>query len=76
MKCVVCHNDDIEKKLVKEALPSGNDLGYVNIEDIICSNCGERYYNRRTRRFLEEVEGELKQGTAKLKQVGKALVYE
>ena len=41
----------------------------------VCRTCGERYYDRRTVRFLEEVAQKLKAGQARLQEVGKVLMY-
>ncbi|MEW6201730.1 MAG: YgiT-type zinc finger protein [bacterium] len=75
MRCVICHGDDIQQKDVREELPIGNDVVYVKVSVLICQNCGERYYDRRTMRFLEEVEQNLKEGKAELREVGKVLLY-
>ena len=75
MKCVICHGEDIKTKEVKEELHYNNNIVYVPIKVLVCNTCGEHYYDRRTMRFLEEVERELKNETAKLKEVGKLLMY-
>ena len=75
MRCVICHGEDIKTKEVKEELYYDNNIVYVPVKVLVCSTCGERYYDRRTMRFLEEVEKKLKTETVKLKQVGKLLLY-
>ena len=75
MKCVICHGEDIKIKEVKEELYYNNDIVYVPVKVLVCGTCGERYYDRRTMRFLEEVERELKTKRVKLKEVGKLLMY-
>ena len=75
MKCVICQGDDIRTMEVGEEIRAGNDIVVVPIHALVCGNCGERYYDRRTVRFLEEVEGKLKEGSAPLHQVGKVLAY-
>lgn len=59
----------------KEELQIGNNIIYVPIQIFVCQTCGERYYDRRTMRYLEEVEQQLKEGKGKLQEVGKILVY-
>lgn len=49
------------------------NLVYVPIRIPVCKTCGERYYDRRTIRFLEEVDQRLKEGKAILQEVGKVL---
>ena len=62
MKCVVCRGEDIRPEKVDEELKLGNDIVYVPILTPVCSTCEERYYDRRTIRYLE------------VRQVGKVLV--
>ena len=75
MKCVICHGDNIQAKDVNEELTVGNDVVYVSVKALVCQTCGERYYDRRTMQFLEEAERNLKEGKAKLQEVGKVLIY-
>ena len=73
MKCLICHGEDIQESEVKEELKVENNIIYVPIHIPVCRSCGERYYDRRTIRFLEEVDRQLKEGKAKLQEVGKVL---
>ena len=75
MKCLICHGEDIQVTEVKEELRVENDIVYVPIQIPVCRACGERYYDRRTIRFLEEVDRRLREGKANLQEVGKVLVY-
>jgi YgiT-type zinc finger domain-containing protein len=75
MKCIICHGEDVEFAEAKEELRIGNDIVYVPIRVLVCQVCGERYYDRRTLRYLEEVEQKLREGKANLQEVGKVLVY-
>ena len=75
MKCIICHGEDIQITEVKEELKLKSDIVYVPIQILVCRACGERYYDRRTVRFLEEAEAKLKEGKASLEEVGKVLMY-
>ena len=75
MKCVICHGDDIKMMEVKEEFVVGNDIIYIPIRVPVCRNCGERYYDRRTMQFSEEIEEKLKKKQVELKEVGKVLMY-
>ena len=75
MKCIICHDDNIQSKDVREEVSIGSDVVFVPVRAQVCQTCGERYYDRRAMRFLEEAERTLREGTAKLRQVGKVLVY-
>ncbi len=54
MKCVVCHSPDIERRTIDETFQVESDIVLVPVELLVCNNCGERYYDRRTMRRLEE----------------------
>ncbi len=75
MKCLICHGEDIQVTEVREELKVENNIVYVPIQILVCRTCGERYYDRRTIRFLEEVDRQLKEGKANLQEVGKVLAY-
>lgn len=75
MKCVICQSDDIQRTEVREELKVGNDIVFVPIQIPVCRACGERYYDRRTIRFLEEVDQKLREGKVDLQEVGKILMY-
>jgi YgiT-type zinc finger domain-containing protein len=73
MKCIICNGEDIQVAEVREELKIGNDIVYTPIRIPACRSCGERYYDRRTVRYLEEVERELTEGKADLHEVGKVM---
>ena len=73
MKCIVCNSEDIQKKQVDEEIRKGNDVVLVPIETLVCLSCGERYYDRRTMRHLEEIADRIKSGEAELAQIGQVL---
>ena len=75
MKCLICHGEDIQVTEVREELKVENNIIYVLVHTPVCRTCGERYYDRRTIRFLEEVDRQLKEGKANLQEVGKVLAY-
>ena len=75
MKCIICNQENIEYRLVDEIIKKGNNIVYVKVDALVCSTCGERYYNRNTIQFLEKVEEEIMLSDSKLKEVGKVLMY-
>ena len=75
MKCVVCHGETIEVREVKEPIEVGSDLLYVTVTTPVCQTCGERYYDRKTVKYLEDVEAEVRAGRGKVRQVGMVLTY-
>lgn len=74
MKCVICHGEDIEVLEVKEEFTVGNDIVYIPVKVAVCKSCGERYYDRRTMQFLEEIEEKISKRQVELKEVGKVLM--
>ena len=75
MKCIICKGEDIRKTAVKEEMKIGNDIVYLPINIPVCTSCGERYYDRRTVKYLENEEQRLKKGKVVLNEVGKILEY-
>jgi len=75
MKCVICHGEDIQFKEVREEISVGNDIVFVPAKTFVCLSCGERYFDRRTMKYLEEVEDRVKQGSSKLVEIGRILAY-
>ena len=73
MKCIVCHSEDIQTTRVQEQLQHGDDIVLVPVEIPVCGTCGERYYDRKTLRFLEEAEEKLEAEGAPLQEVGRIL---
>ena len=75
MKCVICHGQDVRASEVDEELKLEDDVVRVPVRVLLCMTCGERYFDRRTMRYLEEVEGKIRSGRLTLKDVGKVRVY-
>ncbi|UCC63493.1 MAG: type II toxin-antitoxin system MqsA family antitoxin [Anaerolineae bacterium] len=73
MKCIICHSTDISSRRANEQLPRGEDLILVPLEVLVCNHCGERYYDRRAMKRLEEIEDAVNAGRAPLEQVGEVL---
>jgi len=75
MKCIICRGEDINVSEVREELRVGNDIIYATIQIPVCCSCGERYYDRRTVRYLEKVEQELATGKTALHEIGKVMEF-
>jgi len=73
MKCVICKSPDVEKKLVEEEIRSGRDIVIIPVEVMVCLNCGERYYDRRVMRFLEDTKNKIANKQMNLSPVGNVL---
>jgi hypothetical protein len=59
--------------MIEEEIKSGTDIVLVPMDALVCMNCGERYYDRKTMRKIEDVRSKLKQKDLKVEEVGKVL---
>jgi YgiT-type zinc finger domain-containing protein len=75
MKCVICYNREIEITNVKEEFAIDDDIIFVSINIPVCKTCGERYYDRKNMRYLQEIRDKLGKEELELKEIGKVLVY-
>lgn len=73
MKCVVCNSSNIEMKSVEEEIRSDKDILLIPVEVLVCLSCGERYYDRKTMKRIEEMRSKLKKNDLKVEEVGKVL---
>ncbi len=73
MKCVICKGDDIRLESVQEELRSGRDIVLIPVTIPVCRTCGERYYDLRTMRRLEEAAQNLREHKLELQPVGQVL---
>lgn len=73
MKCIICHGTDISMRRVNEQLSRGEDKILVPVEVLVCNNCGERYYYRRTMQMLEEIKDAVNARCLPLERVGEVL---
>ena len=73
MKCVICKGDDIRPESVKEELRNGQDIVLIPVTVSVCQSCGERYYDLRTMRLLEEAAQKLREQRLELFPVGQVL---
>jgi YgiT-type zinc finger domain-containing protein len=71
MKCVICKSPDIQIKKVEEEIKSGRDIVLVPMEVLVCMNCGERYYERKAMRKIEEIREKLNRHDLEVEEIGK-----
>jgi len=60
---------------MQEEVSRGNDIVRVPVKVLVCDSCGERYYDRKTLKKLEELEEKILNKELQLKEIGKVLVY-
>ena len=73
MKCIVCKNTDIELKTVDEQIKNGRDIILVPMDILVCSNCGERYYDRKSMRKIEDIRNKVQNQEIDVEEVGKVM---
>ena len=73
MKCVVCKGSDIELKTVDEQIRKGRDIILVPMSILVCSNCGERYYDRKSMRKIEDIRNKVQNQELDVEEVGKVM---
>jgi YgiT-type zinc finger domain-containing protein len=73
MKCVICKSSDIQMKAVQEEIKSRGDIFLVPMQVLMCSSCGERYYDRKARKMLEEMRSKIEEKSLAVKEVGRIL---
>ena len=73
MKCVICKSSDIQLKTVDEEIRTGKDIVLVPMNILVCSSCGERYYDRKSIRKIEQIRSKLENQNLEVKEVGKIM---
>ncbi len=73
MKCVICNGNDIKVKTVDEQIALGDDIILTRLTLPVCSQCGERYYDRKTIQLIEQIRVKGKQKLLDVEDVGKIL---
>jgi YgiT-type zinc finger domain-containing protein len=73
MKCIVCKGSSIEMKVVDEQIQFMDDIVLLPLKILVCSTCGERYYDRPTLKRIEEVRFKIANRDFQADEVGKVL---
>jgi len=73
MKCVICKGSDIELKTVDEQIRTGKDIILIPMNILVCSNCGERYYDRKAMKKIEDIRAKLKNQDLEIEEIGKVM---
>lgn len=73
MKCIICNSEDIVLKKVDEEIKFENDIALVNTKVLVCSNCGERYYDQKTVQQLEDIKEKILKKEIPVEDIGKVL---
>jgi YgiT-type zinc finger domain-containing protein len=73
MKCIVCKGSNIELKDVNEQIQFKDDIVLLPLRVLVCSTCGERYYDRQTLKRIEEIRSKIANRDFQADEVGKVL---
>jgi YgiT-type zinc finger domain-containing protein len=76
MKCVICKSSEIQMKMVEEEIKSETDIFLVPMQVLVCSSCGERYYDKAAMKKIEEMRSRIKEKSLDGKEVGRILRVE
>jgi len=76
MNCIICNGNNIVEKEVFEEIKNGYDIIFIPLKVLTCNSCGERYYDRRTMKMIENIEEQNLSNINNLKEIGKVLMYE
>jgi len=71
MRCVICNGSDIEVKTVDEQIGLNDDIVLVRLTLPVCSQCGERYYDRKAIQLIEQIRAKIRQRLLDVEDVGK-----
>jgi YgiT-type zinc finger domain-containing protein len=58
-------------KTVEEEIRWGNNILLVQMEVLICLNCGERYYDKKAMKKIEETRSRLQKRDLEMEEIGK-----
>ncbi|MBE9057501.1 YgiT-type zinc finger protein [Sphaerospermopsis sp. LEGE 08334] len=71
-KCVICNGNLLETK-VTEIIKGGGNTATLQVNALVCQNCGERFYHADTIRKFENIKLKLeRQETQDLIPVGQS----
>ena len=73
MKCVICHGENIISMYLNEEINIDNNIVNIPLNVLTCKDCGERYYDRKTVKYLEEIKLKIKENKINFKETGKVL---
>ncbi len=73
MKCVICKGDAIVLRTVDEQIALENDIVLIRLKLPVCSQCGERYYDRRAMTHIEDIRAMGRKRALVVDEVGKVL---
>ena len=73
MRCVICNSENLQKRELEEEIKFGKDILLVPVDVLACLDCGERYYDSKTLRKLEQIKARLKQKNLEVEEVGRVL---
>ncbi len=73
MDCVFCKFSKFEIKTVDMRIEVERDIVLVPLKIMVCSNCGERYYNTEIMEKIKDIQSKLKNRELNVVEVGKVM---
>jgi hypothetical protein len=59
--------------MVDEQIMAGTDIVLVTMSVLVCSSCGERYYDRKAMKKIEEIRSRLRSQDLEVEEIGKVM---
>ena len=72
-RCVICNSRTIKEKKVEKEIRVGNDIVLVPAKAMVCTKCGERYYDRKIMMNLEMVKYKVEKKQLEVETIGNVL---
>ena len=73
MECVICKFSEVESKTLDMQIEVGRDIVLVPMNIIVCSNCGERYYNTDIMAKIEQIKSKQMNRELDVVEIGKVM---
>lgn len=71
MRCVICNSPNVEMRGVEEEIRWGSNILLAPMELLVCLSCGERYYDKKAMKKIEETRSRLQKRDLEMEEVGK-----
>ena len=73
MQCVICKSSTAETKILDMQIEVGRDIVLVPMNIIVCSHCGERYYNTEVIKKIEDIKSKQINRELDVIEIGKVM---
>ena len=71
MRCVICNSPNVEMRRVEEEIRWGSNILLAPMELLVCLSCGERYYDKKAMKKIEEMRDRSQKHDLDIEEIGK-----